>query len=773
MNETKTTLKSSYTDPVCRMTTQPDTAKSHLYRGEHYYFCSQRCVDKFRESPERYLTPAKAAPAALPTAPKNAMYTCPMHPQVQQAGAGICQFCGMALEPIVAGTSENNSELRSMRIRFWVCFLLSLPLFFLTMSEFITAVPLPTWMDTDLFSSLQAAIATPVVLWGGWPFFVRAGISFRTGHLNMFSLIAVGTGVAYAFSLFALMFPELFPETFLHNGMPPLYFEAAAVIVTFVLLGQVLELRARAKTSSAIQLLLDLAPVTTLRVQPDGTEQEIPLAQAQVGDNLRIKPGENIPVDGVVLDGHSNVDESMISGEPMPVAKTSGSKLTAGTVNQTGSLLMRAEKVGADTLLARIIQMVNEASRSHAPIQALADRVAAVFVPTVMLIALIAFVAWIVFGPEPIFGNAILVAVSVLIIACPCALGLATPMSIMVGIGRGATSGVLIKNARALQAMEKIDTLILDKTGTLTEGKPNVQRVVTARGFSEKELLLYAASLENLSEHPIASAVFRYAEAQNLSALPVVQFESLTGLGLSGMIDGKHILLGNRQLLDTQKVDASTAIAQTDESQSLAQTIIYIAVDGKLAGKISVFDSIKPSARAAVKALHTIGLRIVVLSGDNPSSTAAVAKQLGLDDYKANFLPHDKLQYIKALQKAGHRVAMAGDGVNDAPALAQADVGIAMGTGTDVAMNSAQVVLVKGDLNGIIKARLLSQHTMRNIRQNLFFAFAYNILGIPIAAGVFYPWLGLLPNPMLASAAMSLSSVSVIANALRLHKHVL
>ncbi|MDP3841564.1 MAG: heavy metal translocating P-type ATPase [Oxalobacteraceae bacterium] len=757
-------------DPVCGMQAAADPAKSVEHAGTTYYFCSAHCVAKFRADPEQYLKPrAKVAPAAA----KDALYTCPMHPEVQQIGPGSCPKCGMALEPMDAVAEEDTTELRDMTRRFWVSLGLSLPLLFITMSEFIPGLNLHHWIGIEPFNWLQAVLATPVVLWGGWPFFVRGWASFQTWNLNMFSLIGLGTAAAYLFSAFALLFPAALPDAFKMDGMVPLYFEAAAVIVTLVLLGQVLELRARSRTNNAIKSLLELAPNTALRIKPDGSEEEIHLDQVQVGDILRVKPGGKVPVDGEVVDGHSNVDESMITGEPVPVEKHDGDKVTAGTVNQTGSFSLRADKIGADTLLARIIQMVNEAGRSRAPIQKLADQVSGWFVPAVIAVGIVSFGVWALFGPAPGMANGLVAAVSVLIIACPCALGLATPISIMVGVGRGATDGVLIKDAEALELMEKVDTLVIDKTGTLTEGKPRVQRIVAASGFGEVQVLHYAASLDALSEHPLAVAIVNHAQQQNLSPKPVTQFESVTGKGVRGQIDGKLVLLGNLRLMESERIDVSAVAAQVQTLRELAQTVMFLSIEGKLAGIVSVADPIKATTREAIEQLHAAGLRIVVLTGDNAITAAAVAKQLGLDDFRADVLPEDKLKYLKALQQEGRIVAMAGDGVNDAPALAQANVGIAMGTGTDVAMNSARIVLVKGDLRGIAKARLLSQHTMKNIRQNLFFAFIYNFVGVPIAAGVLYPWLGLLLSPMIASAAMSLSSVSVISNALRLRNKAL
>ena len=764
------TTADSLLDPVCGMKVAPDPAKSVEYSGTTYYFCGQRCVEKFRASPQQYLQPKSSAEAVVD---KSVLYTCPMHPEIQQVGPGACPKCGMALEPMDASAAEDTSELRDMTLRFWVSLALSLPLLLVTMSEFIPSVNLHHWMGINTFNWLQAVLGTPVVLWGGWPFFVRAWVSFKTWNLNMFSLIGLGTAAAFLFSVFVLLFPAALPDAFKMDGMIPLYFEAAAVIVTLVLMGQVLELRARSKTNSAIKSLLELAPNTALRVKPDGTEEEIHLDQVHVGDQLRVKPGGKVPVDGVVVDGHSNVDESMISGEPIPVEKQIGSQVIAGTVNQTGSFVMRADKVGADTLLARIVQMVNDASRSRAPIQKLADQVSGWFVPAVIAVAVLAFAIWAVFGPAPTLANGLVAAVSVLIIACPCALGLATPISIMVGIGRGAQDGVLIKDAEALELMEKVDTLVVDKTGTLTEGKPAVQRVIAAAVFSETEVLSYAASLDALSEHPLAVAIVNHAKQQNLALKPVSQFESVSGQGVRGQIDARQALLGNMRLMEAQHVDVSALQAEVQALRELGQTVMFLAVNGQLAGIVSVADPIKSTTLEAIQQLHTAGLKIVVLTGDNATTATAVARQLGLDDFKADVMPEDKLNYLKTLQQQGRIIAMAGDGVNFAPALAQANVGIAMGTGTDVAMNSARIVLVKGDLRGIAKARLLSQHTMKNIRQNLFFAFIYNFLGVPVAAGILYPWFGILLSPMIASAAMSLSSVSVIINALRLRKQAL
>jgi heavy metal translocating P-type ATPase len=768
-----------YTDPVCGMNVVANPEKSLKQDETVYYFCSQKCMEKFRADPTPFLSPNTPSAIhihiskAAKSPSKNTLYTCPMHPQIQQPGPGACPICGMALEPMDATAQADNSELKEMTLRFWVSLAFSLPLLFITMSEFIPGLNLHHRIGVDTFNWLQAILATPVVLWGGWPFFARGVASFKTWNLNMFSLIALGTGAAFLFSVFALLFPALLPAAFKMNGMVPLYFEAAAVIVTLVLMGQVLELRARSRTNDAIKSLLELAPNVALRVKADGTEEEVHLDQVQVGDILRVKPGGKIPVDGEVTDGHSNIDESMITGEPLPVEKKPGDNVSAGTVNQTGTFLLRANKVGADTLLSRIVQMVNDAGRSRAPIQKLADQVSGWFVPAVMVIAVIAFAVWAIFGPSPALANGLVAAVSVLIIACPCALGLATPISIMVGVGRGATEGVLIKDAEALELMEKVDTLVVDKTGTLTEGKPKVQSIVAVAGTDEKDVLKFAASLDSLSEHPLAVAIVNHAKEHNISLESIDQFESVTGKGVRGLLTGKKISLGNLRMMEDEQIDIAPLAADVEKLRELAQTVMFLSVEGNLAGIISVADPIKSTSREAIETLHSAGIKIIVLTGDNATTAAAVAKQLGLDDFKADVLPEDKLKYLKELQAKGRVVAMAGDGVNDAPALAQANVGIAMGTGTDVAMNSARVVLVKGDLRGIAKARLLSQHTMKNIRQNLFFAFIYNFIGVPIAAGILYPWFGLLLSPMIASAAMALSSVSVIGNALRLRNKTL
>ncbi|WP_419539486.1 copper-transporting P-type ATPase [Paraburkholderia bengalensis] len=707
------------------------------------------------------------------------IYTCPMHPQIRASAPGSCPICGMTLEPVLpAGTQVRNIELESMTRRFWVGLVLSVPLLMMTMGEMILPFDInsaidglfsgvPHWMRASWSQCLQALLATPVVLWGGWPFLARGWTSFATRQLNMFSLIGLGVAAAYVFSVFALFFPDALPQAFRHGHELPLYFEAAAVIVTLVLLGQVLELRARSRTSSAIRDLLKLAPHTAVRIGSDG-EETVPLEAVIVGDILRVKPGSKIPVDGEVTDGRSSVDESMITGESIPSEKVAGSKVTGATVNQTGTFLMRAEKVGSDTLLARIVQMVADAGRSRAPIQKLADQVSGWFVLAVIGIAVVAFLVWAVAGPAPALANALVVAISVLIIACPCALGLATPVSVIVGVGRGAQEGVLIKDAEALEMMEKVDTVVVDKTGTLTEGRPRVQKVVAVKPAQESQIPGYAASLEGASEHPLAQAITTFAKEAGAATSHVDTFDSVPGKGVTGKIDGHAASLGNARLMADLSVDCRSVEHDTDRLREAGQTVMYLAIDGELAGYIGVADPVKGTTPEAVRQLKATGVRVVMLTGDNEVTARAVAASLALDDVKAGVLPEDKYRHVQELQKSGRIVAMAGDGVNDAPALAQANVGIAMGTGTDVAMNSARVVLVKGDLRGIARARSLSMATMKNIRQNLFFAFAYNAIGIPIAAGVLYPWLGILLSPIVASGAMALSSVSVIGNALRL-----
>jgi Cu+-exporting ATPase len=700
------------------------------------------------------------------------VYTCPMHPQIVRDGPGNCPICGMALEPrtVVAG-EEENPELRHMRRRLWVCAVLAVPLLLIGMSDLYPSWSPARLLPPDAVNWVQWLLATPVVLWGGWPFFQRGWASVVNRSLNMFTLIALGTGVAYLESVIATLAPGLFPPSFRgHGGQIPVYYEAAAVITTLVLLGQVLELKARSQTSGAIRALLDLAPPTARRIAADGTEAEVPLDQVRIGDRLRVRPGEKVPVDGVVAEGRSAVDESMISGEPIPVEKTAGEKVTGGTVNGTGSFVLEAQRVGGDTLLAQIVKMVGEAQRSRAPIQRLADRVAAWFVPIVVAIAAATFLVWWAFGPAPALVYALVNAVSVLIIACPCALGLATPMSIMVGTGKGAQNGVLIKNAEALERFEKVDTLIVDKTGTLTEGKPRLVDVIARQGLDERELLRLAASLERASEHPLAAAIVRGAEERGVRPVAVEEFDSLTGRGVSGQIEGRRVALGNRALLAELKAEPADWSERAEALRREGKTVMFVAVDGGIAGLLAVADPVKESAAAAVEQLRKEGLRILMVTGDSRTTAQAVAARLGIDEVEAEVLPEAKGGIVERLKKEGRTVAMAGDGVNDAPALALADVGIAMGTGTDVAIESAAITLLQGDLRGLVRARRLSQATMRNIRQNLFFAFVYNTLGVPVAAGVLYPFFGLLLSPMIASAAMSLSSVSVIANALRLRR---
>jgi P-type Cu+ transporter len=723
--------------------------------------------------PQKYARGAQAQPAWPQPTPGQGLWTCPMHAQIIRNGPGNCPICGMALEPMTAtGAEGENPELRSMTPRFWVSVVLSVPLLLLVMAGDLLGMPASRLLSAKGFMALQLALATPVVLWGGWPFFERGWRSIVNRSLNMFTLIAIGTGVAYAYSLVAALLPGIFPPSFRGpDGSVEVYFEAAAVIVTLVLLGQVLELRARSQTNSAIRALLDLAPKLARVVRQDGSETDVPLEQVQVGDNLRIRPGEKVPIDGVALEGHSAVDESMISGEPLPVEKAPGDKLTGATLNTTGSLIMRAEHIGADTLLAQIVAMVVQAQRSRAPIQSLADQVSAWFVPGVLLVATATFAAWSVYGPAPAMAFALVNAVAVLIIACPCALGLATPMSIMVGTGRGAMAGVLVKNAEALELMEKVDTLVVDKTGTLTEGKPRLADVTAAvDGVPENELLRLVASLERGSEHPLASAIARGAEERKVPLANAADFRSHTGKGVIGTIDGRRVAVGNIALFEALGIDPGDLPKQAEARRNEGQTVMLVAVDGRAAGLVAVADPIKESTVGAINELKAEGIRVVMLTGDSRATAMAVARKLGIDDVVAEVLPGQKAAVVKKFQDEGRFVAMAGDGINDAPALAQAQVGIAMGTGADVAMESAAVTLIKGDLRGIVRARHLSRATMANIRQNLLFAFIFNALAVPIAAGVLYPWFGLLLNPMIASAAMSASSVSVIANSLRLRK---
>ncbi|HKH96977.1 MAG TPA: heavy metal translocating P-type ATPase [Beijerinckiaceae bacterium] len=755
-------------DPVCGMWVDPHTAKHRAEHGGHpYYFCSAGCRAKFLADPARYLDPAAAAAKAEPV-PEGTIYTCPMHPEIRQVGPGSCPICGMALEPdVVTADTGPSHELVDMTRRFWIGLALALPVVVLEMGTHLAG--LGHLVPAQTSNWLQFAFATPVVLWAGWPFFVRGGQSLVTRNLNMFTLIAMGTGVAWIYSVVATLAPGVFPAAFRTNGgAVAVYFEAAAVITVLVLLGQVLELRAREATSGAIRALLDLAPKTARRLRADGGEEEIGLDAVHVGDRLRVRPGEKIPVDGDVVEGRSAVDESMVTGESMPVTKEAGAKAIGGTVNQSGALVLEARKVGRDTMLAQIVQLVAQAQRSRAHIQRLADQVSGWFVPAVIGVAALAFAAWALFGPEPRFSYALVAAVSVLIIACPCALGLATPMSIMVGVGRGAHAGVLIKNAEALERMEKVDTLVVDKTGTLTEGRPAVTAVVPAEGFAEAEVLRLAASVERLSEHPLARAIVRHADERGIASAEVADFDSPTGKGALGTVEGRKVFLGNATFLRERGVDVGPLHDAAETLRQDGATAIFVGIDGRAAAIIAIADPVKPSTPEALAGLKAQGVRIVMLTGDNWTTAKAVAARLGIDDVEAEVLPDQKSAVVQRLKGAGSVVAMAGDGVNDAPALAAADVGIAMGTGTDVAMESAGVTLLKGDLTGIVRARRLSQAVMRNIRQNLFFAFVYNALGVPVAAGVLYPFFGIVLSPIIAAAAMALSSVSVIANAGRL-----
>jgi Cu+-exporting ATPase len=761
--------KNEHKDPVCGMVVASDSKYQYQHAGMRYYFCCEHCLRKFKEHPEQYLE--KEISPAGETHGGPVMYTCPMHPEIQQPGPGNCPKCGMALEPVTFSVEEKNEELIDMGRRFWLSVVLAAPVFILAMIADLLPAWLPKGLSLHMAQWIEFALATPVVWWAGWPFFVRGWHSLQTWNLNMFTLIGLGVSVAWIYSVVALVFPQIFPQTMqMAGGMVDVYFEAAAMITVLVLLGQVLELRARSRTNAAIKTLLGLAPKTARIVRNEGTEEDIPLELVQPGDTLRVRPGEKVPVDGTVIDGASNVDESMVTGEPMPVAKSAGGKLIGATVNGTGSLLMRAEKVGSDTLLARIVKMVAEAQRSRAPIQRLADVVAGYFVPAVVVVAAAAFVIWLAWGPEPRLAHAVVNAVAVLIIACPCALGLATPIAIMVGTGRGAMAGVLIRNAEALEIMEKIDTLVLDKTGTLTEGKPKLVAVHAEAGFSGDEILRVAASLERGSEHPLAEAIVRGAEEKGIGLTPANGFQSITGKGITGEVDGNRVAAGSAKLLESLGINAGDLAPQADRQRAEGQTVIWIAINGKAAGLIGVADPIKGSTAEAIRALHAEDIRIVMLTGDSRATADAVAGKLGIDQVHAEVLPEQKAELIKQLQAEGRIVAMAGDGINDAPALAQAQVGIAMGAGTDVAIESAGVTLVKGDLRGIIRARRLSRATMRNIRQNLFFAFVYNTAGIPIAAGVLYPFFGILLSPIIAAAAMSFSSVSVISNSLRLRR---
>jgi P-type Cu+ transporter len=750
------------------MTVDPATARHRReHGGRTWWFCSQGCARKFEAAPEDYLPGAR--PKAQ-SAPDDAIYTCPMHPEIEQVGPGDCPICGMALEPKTVSIEDGPSaEYLDMRRRFWISAALALPLVLWVMADHLLGLGLAAAMSRRLAHWLQLALATPVVLWAGWPIFKRCWASFLRLSPNMWTLIGIGVGAAYLYSVVATLAPGVFPAGFRGpDGQVDVYFEAAAAITALVLLGQVLEIRAREQTSGAIKALLGLAPKTARRVRDDGSDEEVALEDVQVGDRLRVRPGDKIPVDGVVQDGRSTVDESMLTGEPVPVEKTAGERVSGATLNQSGSFVMRAERVGSDTMLARIVQMVAEAQRSRAPIQSLVDRVASWFVPAVVGVAILAFVVWAIFGPPPAMAYGLVAAVSVLIIACPCALGLATPMSIMVGTGRGAQAGVLIKNAEALERFAKVDTLVVDKTGTLTEGKPKVTTLLPAEGVDEGQMLRLAASLERASEHPLAAAIVAAAKERGLDLLDASEFDSLTGKGVRGTIDGRTVALGNRRLLESLHIDPGPLAESAEQRRAEGETVMFVAVDGRPAGLIGVADPIKPTTAGALEALRAEGLRIVMLTGDNRTTAEAVAKKVGIDEIQAEVLPERKNEVVRRLREEGKVVAMAGDGINDAPALAQADIGIAMGTGADVAMESAGITLVKGDLTGLVRARRLSEATMRNIKQNLFFAFIYNALGVPIAAGILYPFTGLLLSPIIAAAAMSLSSVSVIGNALRL-----
>jgi Cu+-exporting ATPase len=789
------------------MTVSPDTKLRHMHEGKTYLFCNPKCLAKFTADPDKYLNPVaptsaattlsaggytcpmdpevhQATPGSCPKCgmalepvnpvsarPDVTEYVCPMHPQIVRSEPGNCPICGMTLEPRTVAAKEENPELDNMTRRFWISTILAVPVFVMAMVADMWMGFVPQMISFTHLQLVEFLLATPVVLWGGWPFFQRGWASVVNRHLNMFTLISLGVGVAWSYSVIGTFLPDIFPATLRReDGTLPIYFEAAAAITALVLLGQVLELRARSRTNTAIKLLLGLSPKTARIVRSDGKEEDIPLEQVQVGDVLRVRPGEKIPVDGQVVEGSSSVDESMVTGEAIPVEKNAGERLIGATMNGTGGLLMRAEKVGADTLLAQIVHMVSEAQRSRAPIQRLADTVSGYFVPVVVLVALLAFGIWMVWGPEPRFAHAIVAAVSVLIIACPCALGLATPISIMVGTGRGATAGVLIKNAEALEIMEKVNTLVTDKTGTLTEGKPKLTSVVALQGFQDNDILQLGASLERASEHPLADAIVKGAEQRSLALAEVKDFQSVSGKGITGLVAGRKVAIGNQKLFVELGIEMSALLAHANALRAEGQTVMFVAIDGQPAGLIGVADPIKESTLEAVRALQAAGLELVMLTGDSRATADVIAKKLGIKRVVAEVLPEQKVEIVKQLQAEGRVVAMAGDGINDAPALAQAQVGIAMGTGTDVAMQSAGVTLIKGDLNGIVRARHLSQATMRNIRQNLFFAFVYNMLGVPVAAGLLYPFFGLLLSPIIAAAAMSFSSVSVITNALRLSR---
>jgi len=790
-------------DPVCGMTIDPADAVGHIdYKGETYYFCAESCLQRFKADPARYVRPETSTQASesallvargthspdfqqpmslgagripnpesrIPT--RSTKWTCPMHPEIIRDGPGSCPICGMALEPLTLTAEEpENEELRDMTRRFWIGVALTIPTLAIGMGDLIPGGPLERTLLPAIASWAQLVLATPVVLWGGWPFFVRGWQSVVNRSLNMFTLIALGVGVAYGYSVIATLAPGLFPPSFRNeSGMVGVYFEAAAVIVTLVLLGQVMELRARSHTGAAIRALLGLAPKTARRILEDGREEDVPLEHVHPGDRLRVRPGEKVPVDGVVVEGKSSVDESMVTGEPIPVEKGPNNPVIGATVNGTGAFIMRAERVGGDTLLSQIVNMVAQAQRSRAPIQRLADVVSGYFVPIVVAIAIITAIVWAIFGPEPRMAHAIVNAVAVLIIACPCALGLATPMSIMVATGKGATMGVLFRDAEAIEVMRKVDTLVVDKTGTLTFGKPRLMYLKTSSGWDEPQLLRFAATLEAASEHPLAAAIVQGATERAISPAKAEQFESITGKGVKGRVEGHAVTLGNRRLMEDEGIPTTELATVAEGLRKQGQTVMFVAVEGRMVGLIGVADPIKETTVEAIRQLHGEGIRLVMLTGDNRTTAEAVATQLGIDDIIPEVLPDQKAEVVKRLQQEGRFVAMAGDGINDAPALAQAHVGIAMGTGTDVAMESAGVTLVKGDLRGIVRARVLSRATMGNIKQNLFFAFVYNSIGVPIAAGVLYPFFGLLLSPMIAAAAMSFSSVSVITNALRLRR---
>lgn len=796
-------IDATFWDPICQMAVSPDTAAgSYDYKGKTYYFCSQHCLEKFKAGPDLFIkekppvqTGSTAGEYFCPmdpdirqqgpgTCPKCGMalepvitaqpmtrtdYVCPMHPEIVRSEPGTCPKCGMALEARMVGQEEKNPELEDMTQRFWSSLVLTVPVVAISMSDLV-GNPLQGVVSMAVLLWIQFLFTTPVVLWGGWPFFQRGWASLLNRHLNMFTLIAIGTGSAYGYSVVAVLFPGIFPDTFREHGQVAVYFEAAATIITLILLGQVLELRARSQTGAALKALLGLAPKTARRIQRDGTEADIPLEQVQPGDRLRIRPGEKVPVDGVVLEGQSAIDESMITGEPIPVSKGVGEQVIGATVNTTGTLIIQAERVGAETLLAQIVQMVADAQRSRAPIQKLADVIAGYFVPVVVGIAVLTFLIWAMVGPEPQMAHALINFVAVLIIACPCALGLATPMSIMVATGRGAGLGVLFKNAEAIELLHQIDTLVVDKTGTLTEGKPKLVAVERLGTWDEPDLLKLVGSLEKGSEHPLAAAIVKGTQERRIPLSGVTNFESVTGQGVKGLIDGHRVMIGSQRFIQATGIPVETWSPKAESMRREGQTVMFAAVDGQLAGLLGIADPIKATTPMAIEQLHAEGIRIVMLTGDNRITAEAVACQLKLDEIEAEVLPDQKANVVRKFQQEGRMVAMAGDGINDAPALAQAQIGIAMGTGTDVAMESAGVTLVKGDLRGIVRARRLSRATMRNIKQNLFFAFVYNALGIPLAAGLLYPFFHLLLNPMFAAAAMALSSVSVVSNALRLRK---